>query len=196
MAPLPEIGNCIRVTLNWNTVNGVTPRNVFHLITNSEDVTQIGSDLDDAFTGQSHNPFFAINASYELLSYLFTVLDGDSAGIVVPAQPGITGEASGQAIPQVAAVLSLRSNQRGPRGRGRLYLGPIGEDQQANGILNGSLASETAGAWAGVNTDLAASDSAASIGVASYTHADVHGVTHFSMRPQTGTQRRRLDQLI
>src|SRR6478752_10515752 len=133
MAPLPTIGNCVRVALNWTAVGGVDPINVFHLITASTNESDIAAALDDAFQANT-GCFQALMANYTLDTYTITLLDGSSAGQVVNALgTPITGGGGGNMVPQVAAVLSMHTPQRGPRGRGRLYIGPVGETEIDSG---------------------------------------------------------------
>lgn len=196
MAPIPTIGNCVRVTLNWSTQGGVAPRNVFHLITASEDEVAIGLALDAAFTDDGADAFQALDDSYTLLSYSVMVLDGSSATQVVDATEVITGGGSGEMIPNAAAVLSMRTLQRGSRGRGRQYIGPISEAALTDGRVVGSYRLAMVAAWIDAEQTLAASPIAASFGVASYVHSEVSGVTSWSMREPAGTQRRRQNQLV
>jgi hypothetical protein len=196
MAPLPTIGNCVRVAIEYNASAGVKPVNVLHLITNSEDEVAIGAALDDAFDDATDNPFTIVMANFSPETYLITLLDGSSAGQRINANTTRAGAGGGNLIPSVAGVLSLHTPQRGPRGRGRLYLGPVGEASQDAGILSTGERSSTLLGWQEVNDLLAASPVAASLGVASYVHAEVNGVTSMSIRPQYGSQRRRQNQLV
>jgi len=196
MAPLPTIGNCVRVAINWNASGALRPINVLHLITASDDEEEIAGALGDAFQAGGAPVWQALSNAFTIDSYTVTLLDGSSAGQVINEPTTIGGQATGDIIPAAAAVLSFHTPQRGPRGRGRLYIGPIGEGVQAGGVLTGTNALDMVGAWQDVATDLAASSIAASLGVASYVHAEVNGVTSISMRPQIGTQRRRQNQLL
>lgn len=196
MPPLPTIGNCVRVTMNWSASGGVTPRNVFHLITASEDGAAIGAALDAAFDA-SPDAWQILGSGYFLQSYSILVLDGTSATQEIPhTGDPIQGGGDGQVIPQAAGVLSLRSLTRGPQGRGRLYIGPTTENVLADGIIGLSYRNSALSSWAQVMEDLADSPVNASLGVASYTHAEVHGVSSISMRAPAGTQRRRQNQLV
>lgn len=196
MAPLPTIGNCVRVAINWTGVGGVAPVNVFHLITDSTDEVEIATALDAAFHANTAC-WQCLMANYELDSYTITLLDGHSAGQVVTSLgTPIVGGGGGNMVPQVAGVLSLHTPQRGPRGRGRLYIGPVGESEIDSGIISAGVRTAMVGAWSDWQDDLAASSIAASLGVASYVHSEVNGVTSVSMRAQAGTQRRRQDQLV
>lgn len=196
MAPLPTIGNVARCSLEWSLVSGIKPVNVLHLITDSEDEDEIATELGSALAA---NPdcFRLLMENYALNTITVTLLDGHSAGVPVNvAGAGITGGGGGNIMPAVCAVLSLHTNQRGPRGRGRLYIGPMGETDQDAGIVTEAGRVDTVNAWTALESDLLASSIQASIGVASYVHSEVNGVTTLSMRQTCGTQRRRQNQLL
>lgn len=180
----------------WSTFGGVRPVNVFHLITSSTNETEIGEEVDLAFNAGTSQCFAGVSSQYTVDFYQITLLDGASATIIVDATHGVGGLASGAPIPQVAAVLSLRTPQRGARGRGRLYMGPLSEGVVDNGIVESSVRADFIAGWTDFEAELTGSPIAASLGVASYVHAEVNGVTSISMRPQSGTQRRRQDQLV
>lgn len=196
MAPLPTIGNCIRVDLQWNTHAGVAPHNTFHIITASSDLEEIGEALGSAFDDGGDGVWGALSSSYTLNHCLLTDLSNDEAAVDVPLGTVIQGGGGGDILPAVAAVLSFRTIERGPKGRGRLYLGPITEAAQSNGLLDVDDVTAWRAAWVAVNDSLADSSINASLGVASYTHEEVTGVTSISMRQQVGTQRRRQNQLV
>lgn len=196
MAPLPTIGNCVRVTLNWNTSQGVTPRNVMHIITASDSGSDIGEAMQEAWQA---NPdcFQTVQSGFTLVSLSILPLDGTAPTFEYTMEaPFIVGGGDGDIIPQAAAVLSLRSNQRGPRGRGRLFLGPIGENVLEDGVIGASYRASAISSWEGFDDDLAASPIAGSVGVASYAHSDVHGVATWSMRAPSGTIKKRNQQLV
>lgn len=198
MPPLPTIANCVRVTLNWSTSGGVRPHNVFHLITASEDGTAIGAALDDAFQ-DNPDAFQALDDSYNLETYSILPLDGSSATQeVVAATTGapITGGGSGELIPAAAAVLSFRTLQRGSRGRGRMFIGPVSEAALTDGQIVSSYLGAMVGSWELIDDALTASPIDASLGVASYVHGEVGGVSQISMRSPAGTMRRRQNQLV
>nr|CRY96845.1 hypothetical protein [uncultured prokaryote] len=196
MAPLPTIGNCVRVALNFTNYGGVAPVNVFHLITDSDDEEEIANTVHDGFLDGDSNCFAGVSSQYSIATIGVTILDGSSAGQVITQPQTVGGLAGSAPIPAVAAVLSLRTSQRGSRGRGRLYLGPIGEGVFDNGIIDTSVAGPMVQGWKDLQLYLVASTLNASLGVASYTHEEVNGVTAITMRSQAGTQRRRQDQLV
>lgn len=75
-------------------------------------------------------------------------------------------------------------------------MGPLSEGVVDNGIVESSVRADFIAGWQDFEDELTGSSIAASLGVASYVHSEVNGVTNISMRPQSGTQRRRQDQLV
>jgi len=191
--PLPVIDHCYRVTFDYNRFDGVKPANVIHVIdpapTHTEE--EIGAAVEAAI--QSHWAQ-ALPSGQRLLSLTVLPLDGSSASHVHPvADTG--GEQSGDTIPGMAVVISMRTLQRGPRGRGRVYLGPVGESAQTNGIISPSIASTMGGAWESFRTHLISQSPSLVLVVASYKHGDTHEVTACTADALGGIQRRRQRQL-
>lgn len=193
MAPLPTIANVIRVGLRWNPHDGVQPYNVMHVATNTTDLEQLALDLGDSWQDAGAGVFVRTCSGFTMTTVDLTPLDGVTATQQWPLGHTLSGGTDGESIPATCAVLSLKTNQRGPRGRGRLYLGPLAEGAQSNGLVNGP--DTVSAAWRAFNTALAATDSAASMVVASYTHADAGAVTSMHIDAACGTQRRRQRQL-
>lgn len=193
MAPLPVIGNCVRIGLPWSTALPVKPYNVFHVITAQDDLEQLAADIGQAMDDAGSDMWRALAVDYTLPNIDVTPLDGTSATQRLSTQQTITGASTGQVIPNTAMIVSFRTPQRGSRGRGRLYVGPVCE----SAVQNGQLESPSAvfAAWSDFEDSLASSSSAASLGVASYTHAEVNGVTSIVIQDVLGTQRRRQNQL-
>jgi hypothetical protein len=192
MAPLPTISDVFRVQLVWNTNVGITPVNVFHVRTSIGTASDVGDTINaDARVNQ----FAGMSAGHIVQGLNITALDGHSAAVFRALAPTKWhGSTSGSdLIPQSAAVVSFRTTQRGSRGRGRMYVGPIAESAQANGTLDSTVSGLLAVAWADFITDMAG-DSTPLV-VASYLHADAHDVDTFAIDSLVGTQRRRLDQL-
>lgn len=193
MAPLPTIPNAVRVGLNWSASAGVKPYNVFHVITDTDDMAQLATDLGTAFNTNQDGMFLAVGENFSFATVTLTPLDGATAGVEYPLGHVITGGGSGAIIPSSAALVSLRSITRGPRGRGRLYLGPVSEGEVDNGKVNNNGAMTTA--WQAFDEDLAATSSLASLGIASYKHAEISGASSIFVENALATQRRRQDQL-
>ena len=196
MAPLPIIENAVRVGINWSASAGIRPVNVFHLITDSQSEVAIGAALDSAFDAPAGNPFSIVMANFQIESWAITLLSSSSATQIVPCTETITGSGGGNMIPQVAGVLSMRTSERGSRGRGRLFLGPVGEADADAGLMSSGIPAGTVAAWNTVADELAADPLNISFGVASYVHQEIAGVQTFSMRRAFGTQRRRQNQVV
>jgi hypothetical protein len=193
MPPLPVIGNCFRIGLPWTTYAGVSPYNVFHILANTSDLVQIGDDLGEAMNAVG--PLFApLVDQYSISTVDITPLDGHTPTQQVPlGGDPITGGTGGDPIPQMAGIVSIRTNQRGPQGRGRLFVGPVAEGAQNGGVLADYSSASTA--WDDLQDELASSPSNISLGVCSYTHAAFYGATTIYMERLAGTQRRRMSSL-
>jgi hypothetical protein len=192
MPVLPTISGVYRITLDWNTNVGITPRNVFHVRKNGSNEVEVS----DIILGDAVDHLFApMSASWDCPELAVLKLDGTSATQFFPIDSGtfLGGTTGSDVIPQACAVVSFHTLQRGPRGRGRMYVGPISENQQAQGALNTTTSGDMAVAWAEFISNLSGDD--CSLVVASYVHSDAHDVTSFNIDALIGTQRRRLDQL-
>jgi len=189
MAPLPTIGNCIRVGIPWIGPGGGTAYNVLHLITNTTDLEQLASDIEDAFVSVATAPFADVSSDYSFQAVDLTPLDGSTATQRISLATSHTGGTGGNYILNTCALLSMKTNQRGPRGRGRLYLGPISEGAFTNGAITspGTMSN----GWRDWEDEMTSSASVASLGVASYVHAEVNGVTSMTVKTKAATQRRR-----
>jgi hypothetical protein len=196
MAPLPTIPNIVRVDFNWPVVNGVAPHSTFHISTATDDLEQIALGIGDAYGGLDNSIFEFMYTGYTVNEVTLTPLDGETAGQAFPLGGTMSGNATGGLLPNVAAVMSFRTAQRGPRGRGRIYLGPCGEADISDGLLDSGKRTDVINAWVEFNVALSGSSAAAQLAVASYTHSDANSVTSFTMRTQAGTMRKRQDQLL
>jgi len=192
MAPLPTINNVFRVVLLWNTNTGITPRNVFHVHANGADE----GDVKDTIQSNAVDHMFSpMSGAYDCPQIGVTKLDGSSAQQIFNITSGtfLGGHSGSDAIPQACALLSLHTAQRGPRGRGRMYIGPIVEAAQANGVLNTTDGADMDVAWSDFISAMD-TDNMPMV-VASYVHADFHLLTSINIDSLVATQRRRLDQL-
>jgi len=195
MAPLPVIAGVARITLDWAGPSAPQPANVFHLVTSTSDEDQIGDAIETSLAAGGTDMFLTVQESYTLTGVDIILLDGTSATQHWTFGTGIEGQAGGNLIPQAAGVLSLHTDQRGPRGRGRMFLGPLGEADQDAGYIGISTPALVTDAWDDFNDALEASSIDARMVVASYVHAEYNPVRTFSMRRKTGTMRRRMKQL-
>lgn len=185
--PLPTISGIMRVSLNWQTAHGIAPVNVLHFGAVSGDET----DLRDAFEAAWDDGMIGdVQQDWTITTITVTKLDGSSAGVILPtaAHGSLSG---GDFINQACAVVSLYTGQRGSRGRGRVYLGPIAESVLVGGRLNSRAT--ISGSWEAFRVAMAAADFP--LVVASYVHADAHPVSHINCSVVAGTQRRRNDQI-
>jgi len=189
MPPLPEIADCFRVTFNWtNLSGGPSSHNVMHFTSaslNEEDLgNALEAQLDDAM-------FTAISADYECVSLDIIKLDGTSATQTYEfTGGGFHGDGSDQIIYEGAACVSLRSLVRGPKGRGRVFLGPVSEGSTGNGLINPTGVAIMQSAWDSFIIGIAGAD--AILSVASYVHETAYAVQTAHVDEYLCTQRRRL----
>lgn len=188
--PLPIIADTYRVTINWNETGlGLRAANVLHLLKASSTASSIASTLDANVTAgmwaNCHGQYVAQNLHV-------TPLDGSSATFVLPVSGAKwTGGGTGDLIPAQSPIVSLRTNFRGPRHRGRLFLPAPSESTSANGQLISVSSVQTA--W---NTWLAAMIAAgAQPVVASYKFSGQVPVVSILVETTLGTQKRRQDVL-
>lgn len=190
MPALPVISGVWRCTLNWESNDAGSTHNVLHFLGPTSSFASFAQDLSDGFdvAALAHLASIFILNSVDILP-----LDG-----VTPQQHSVTtlgkvGGASGDPITTACSLIDLSTDQRGPRGRGRVFLGPIGESVQDSGALNnpGDVSQgwmDSIANWAGGNVG--------QLVVASYVHADSHDVVLASCRSRYGSQRRRMDQFL
>lgn len=193
MAPLPVIGNCVRIGIRWNTFQGVQPYNVFHILTASDDLAAIADAISDAAQAATDDMWGPMNSGQVANSVDITPLDGTTAMQTLPLSNSLQGMNTGQTIPAVCCTVSLKTPQRGSQGRGRLYLGPVTEAAVENGLILGF--DDVQAAWINFNDELAATPINASLCVASYVHAEAYGVTSIVVKEPASTQRRRQRQV-
>lgn len=201
MPPLPTISQVWRCSLKWNPWGGVRPVNVFHVRCAGGTDADISSAIDHAFqhlvSGVRAGAliFTAMTSDQVLHDFDLLKLDGSSATTNHTLSANLFGATNGDTIPQACAVSSFHTAQRGARGRGRMYVGPIREATNAGGVLDSASVLNMANGWTGFMADLATATIPVQLVVASYAHADAHDVTTVRTDGIIGTQRRRVDQL-
>lgn len=192
MAPLPVIPNVVRFV--WTFTSGGPPvHNVLHVRSLTGTPAQMSLALNNALNANP-NTFKAMSTAYIQNTWDFTPLDGVSArsSVTTSSHPGIQ---TGDVIVGQAQVISMQTGLRGPRHRGRLYLGPLAEAVQVDGRITSAVNSDVVTAWAAVQAALTANSPSCELVVASYKHADANRVTFFRADSVCGSVRSRLKQL-
>jgi len=196
--PLPVITDTFRITLDWGPVTtGETVANVFHVHANGASETDVADGLEPIIEGwaTSGNPYAALSNGFQLSQFTVLALDGVSAGIVRVPSPAPHGGASGEAIPQVAQIVSFYTTTRGPRGRGRQFIGPATESEVSGGAFTVIFSAAVETNWNAFNTALGAAATPMALCVASYAHATQSEVSDIVAKIGSGTQRRRMDRV-
>lgn len=189
--PLPTIAGVHRVALEWTGPSGQSAANVLHVEAAGLTASDVATAIDGDVTQQM---WMHTASSFQVTRMVVTPLDGHSASFVFPTS-GLKWTGDGGASdfsPAVAAIVSLRSAERGARARGRLYLPGVVEGLTTAGVLNANVATAQT-AWNAFLAALAA-DSCALV-VASYTHAEAFTVTSVVYESVVATQRRRQSRL-
>jgi hypothetical protein len=188
MAPLPVINDVFRCVLEWTGAPGHAV-NVLHIRGVGKTATQVMTALN---ANANSDMWFGVNSSMSVTTVVITKLDGSSAGVpFTPATPANwDGGEAGQYVPALAGLVSIRTAQRGSRGRGRVYL-PFWSETENDG---GKWASSTnrnscLAAWGVFAGALAAAG--LELGVASYKHADFHVLSTIDVPVKLATQRPR-----
>lgn len=192
MPALPTITDVYRVAFNWTTAGAPPAVNVMHFRTTGT-VAQLGTALDTILNtaGMDQNCFWPVAPAYSVHTLDILPLDGSSATSTKTLASDFLGGTSGSPMPQVAGVVTLQTGLRGPQNRGRIFLGPAGEDAQAAGVLTPAGRTAMIGGWAAFLAALAAASPQIELGVASYAHSTFHEVSSIRVNSYMGTQRRR-----
>jgi len=189
--PLPIVAATYQAVLVWN--NPSAPRaaaNVLHF-RNSLGVNTAADLYADMDTNVTTSMWSVLSTASRVVEVNITKLDGSSAGQAF--QPAAVakwaGANAGDLILQGAAVVSLKSNVRGPRGRNRVFLPWVVESVQSNGVLASGNVTAMGNAWGAFVVAMSAAgwDLVAVSGV----HADANLVTTIAVRSALKTQRRR-----
>lgn len=194
MPPLPIIPDTFRVTFNWNTAHGVTPRNVMHFRDPSHSATEVNvaSVLD---ANVQANQWAGMCIDFHFDTYSIIKLDGLGATHVIPYAGSGTnnGGTGGDCIPNGAAVVSFKTGLRGRRNRGRIFLGPIGEPAQADGLLTSTIQNDHQLGWDAFLSGMQTGGIWPV--VASYRGDIAHDVQTVTARHRLCSMRRRLEQI-
>ena len=128
MPHLPIITNTWRCTLNWNSVNGVTPRNVMHVV--ADWGSQSAGDVFNLFDGNVGGDMWAcMKDAYVIESLTILKMDGITPGsdFLTDGSTKWQGQSTGEIVPNVSSCVSLKTAERGRRRRGRVFVGPCTE---------------------------------------------------------------------
>ena len=188
--PLPVIADTYRVTFEWTRYAGVMPRNVIHVRVNTGTVAEVGAGVVAELKSAM---FDDMSQNHVLPTISVLKLDGTSAASQFGVPTAVHGGSSStDFIAQGCTVVTLHTDLRGPAHRGRVYVGPIVETQQTQGILNDTAT--TKGAWEQFR-DALFDNHGLHLNVASYKHATQRDVTDILVNRVVSTQRRRANQL-
>lgn len=192
MAPLPVIAGVYRVSIEWTRTFGCAPVNVLHIRSPlgavGETEATIAALLNDA------GPLFAaMPEDFTTGEIKILPLNGLSPTSIFGLDNDALTSGDNHAVPSVAALVSLRTNIRGPKARGRVYVGPVGEGYINDGLLAATARADMVAAWGDFQDAIIAADM--ELVVASYVHEEAYLVNQIQHPEVLATQRRRQDQL-
>lgn len=179
-----------RMTLNITNTSAPTTHNVLHWSgSGSEDV--LSADFDDALGELAAASHLLWPCPDDSTMNSISTLDVGSteASFDYNLTNDQTGGASGDPIWQAAGIVSIKTNTRGPRGRGRIYLGPCAEDANDSGNLDPTGMGVCQTAWNDLRASMALDGW--SLGVYSRTYSTFAAATSVTVRDYIATQRRR-----
>lgn len=190
---LPVLEDVFRVALNWEHA-GQHAVNVMHIQSISG-----GSNANDAFTllddQLASNMWSSIVADAHITSVDILPLDGVTPTQVFPTTDDAwwSGQSGGDAVINAPVLVSFRTEVRGPRGRGRVFLPFTSEAHIDDGFLASDVQEPMQEAWQQFVDDVFAEDW--QLIVASYTHSTISVVGNVIVELPLATQRRRQDRL-
>lgn len=156
-SPGPRIiPNCALVRLNWTLTDGKVGHNILHAAytgTPALSATVAQTIFTSLTTGANWTSLAAFLASTAALASV-TVLDLRSATATEFQSTGtaVPGTSASAAFPdEVAAVVTLRTANRGPSGRGRMYVPAWANNAGAAGGVISAPAIAALGTWFGIN---------------------------------------------
>lgn len=190
MPPLPIIPGTFRISLIGNTDGGITPVNVFHISTASDNVAEIAEALIAAMDVPILLP---MHANFNPVRLDILPLDGATPTASFPIEITLAA-GTGEYIPEAACVVSLRTSARGPHARGRMFIGPLSENTTNGGFIVESVVNDLTDNWGEWVTNMGTGDVPMGLVVASYVDEVARIVMGFTVRSGQATQRRRLLQ--
>lgn len=195
--PLPVIANTFRTTLNWTgTLSSQNSHNVLHIASATGDESDIRDAVQSAILANAAT-FSMMHSSVALTSMSILKLDGVSGTVTLaPTSTVDVSTGTGDIVPESCIGVSFYTGLAGPRHRGRIFIGPLTEDNINSGNYVPTLSTVT-NAWNDFLSDLSAALplGAGGLGVASYVHSDINAVTVCTAHQALRTQVRRLRRL-
>jgi hypothetical protein len=202
--PLPVIANVFRCAFTTHdAATGLNAVNVMHVraASSGKTPTDVWNCINAHWTGnqQAHE-----GVSTTVTQFAITPLDGSTATQIFATGGGAkyVGNSSGDTMPAVAALFTIRTLLRGRQNRGRLYLPFVSEGSATNGFLTSGVQGGLQTAWLTFFTGiLADATTPLTPGVASYDRAHGGASAHFtpefssSVESVLATQRRRQTRL-
>lgn len=187
--PLPVIADVFRcaVTLTGSGLQSAT--NVFHISAPGATASDVADGINSA--AGAGDPWAGVNAVMTDASITVTPLDGVSGSHIQGANLIVPG-AGGQPLFEASMVAKFATGLAGREHRGRMFIGPLSEDQVNAGVVLDTLVAGTLDAITDWIADLNGQAIPKDLVVASYKLSTASSVTSVTVTQQQRTQRRRL----
>lgn len=194
MPHLPVIPDCFRVSFIWSPISGAHPVNVMHFSSATGDKDSLAAALDSSW---KNGMVGVVSSGTSIIRYDILPLDGISATTSYTPDPANTegedGQAGGAPIMSLALCVAFRTDERGPRKRGRIYLGPVTESFVTGPAFNDVDFGAIETQWTAFNAALVGTGDAWLHGVASYKSGGVFtGISSYRADTYPAMQQRRL----
>lgn len=192
MAPLPVIADTFRVALHWIHPEGGHAVSVIHMRAPSMTADDVWTAFDAHVAKEMWN---AVSNLATIDVVRITPLDGTSVTLEhhPPAAAKYTGNSTGEAIPQMAAIIKFLTALRGRSHRGRIFLPFVAESGQNTGTLDDGQVAAMQSGWVTFRAAMALEG--ITLVVASYKLVSATDVDISIAEQFTGTQRRRMQRL-
>lgn len=192
--PLPVITDTWRLAMKWTHPTAGHAVNVFHVLAPP---SATAAQVVTCWAAHDSASMWALTDNDSTSTeFSCTKLDGTTPTATV-TYTGPTPSGSGEALPQLSAVLRLRTAIRGRNFRGRCFMPFLPEGSIADGKLNTANISTCTSAWTTFQAAIQADGTTPmSLVVASYVLANVNVVTSFGIGQVPGTLRPRGRRLV
>lgn len=184
------LGDCYRVSI-VGTINNVVIVNTFHVVQESGLIGTVEGDIASVWGSSPRTNYLTLKPTTYTLQKMSVIKV--SGGAPEGGDVALTGAGtrSGDVLPyQTAAVITLKTGIPGRRYRGRMYIGPLTEGDQNNGILN-TTALTNLNSYMGALMSSFGSGDQFRLAVWSKKNLSYNFVTSYISRDIMGTIRRR-----
>lgn len=198
MPPLPVLTNCFRVANNY-TCGEASFANIWNFqAAGASDPNDVAANFIASYDQSSPSSMRALHSSAVTLGAVeVTPYDGSTPTIVVPRSAGVHGTGTTPPVSaQTAGIITLQSVIRGPRGRGRVFIGglPAGLLDSDGARWSTSWPTDVTSWFGNFLAAMAGASEGCNLVVVSLKHSDFHQVMSWEGRRYIGTIKARAER--